>query len=238
MTTAAASTSGWTTARRNGQSNIQTNKTWAPGASRRRATSSRVRRRQPGQAVLPGLPVQGLQPQTRPAPACVGSFQANALDLYNALSPVYKAVNSVQVTGQDNNQVKGRHRRRLRPRITWKAELAGMPTELVTGVRYETDQGPSRPRRCAVPSNILWTADNDFSIISGDAASSAGVRRRAAITTCCPRWTSASTCGDNLTGRFSFSRTIARGTEYGNLFASASPEKALRTVRPPTAAFR
>jgi TonB-dependent receptor len=120
------------------------------------------------------------------------SFRANALDLYNALSNAYKATNPVQVTGQDDN--------------------------LVTGVRYETTKTKSRSL-VRVPSNIIWTADNDFSIIAGNTYQP--VSGKGSYHNLLPSMDFRVDLRDNLTGRFSFSRTIAR-PEYGNLFASAS----------------
>lgn len=145
------------------------------------------------------------------------SFRANALDLYNALSPVYKAVNPVQVTGQDDNRVK-EDIAAAYAQVTWKAELAGMPTELVTGVRYETTKTKSTSL-VRVPSNIIWTADNDFSVIAGNTYQP--VSGKGSYHNLLPSMDFRIDLRDNLTGRFSFSRTIAR-PEYGNLFASAS----------------
>lgn len=145
------------------------------------------------------------------------SFRANAVDLYNALSPIYKATNPVNVTSQDNNQVK-EDIAAAYGQITWKAELAGMPTELVTGVRYETTKTKSTSL-VRVPGNILWTADNDFSVVTGNTYQP--ISGKGSYHNLLPSMDFRIDLRDNLTGRFSFSRTIAR-PEYGNLFAAAS----------------
>jgi hypothetical protein len=163
-------------------------------------------RRQPGQGVLPGLPVHDFNPgQTG---AGLVSFRGNAVDLYNALSP--KSIsrgNNPSASPRRTTMRQGRHRGGLRP-----VHLEGRTGrhdagQLVTGVRYETDRGHSRPRWCA-PQRHLWTADNDFTRIDtdGSAAVGQGQLQQPAAVLGFPR----SSLQDNLTGRFSFSRTIAR----------------------------
>ncbi|WP_297506544.1 TonB-dependent receptor [uncultured Caulobacter sp.] len=148
------------------------------------------------------------------------SFRANALDLYNALSAAYKATNPINVTGQDDNRVK-ENIAAAYAQVTWKSELAGMPTELVTGLRYETTKTTSTSL-VRVPANILWTADNDFSVLTGNTYQP--VSGKGSYHNLLPSMDFRVDLRSNLTGRFSFSRTIAR-PEYGNLFASASVDQ-------------
>jgi TonB-dependent receptor len=146
------------------------------------------------------------------------SFRADAIDLYNALSPAYVARgNPVGVTAQDNNRV-DEDISAVYAQLTWKAELAGRPATLVTGVRYEQTEVNSTSL-IRTPRAIVWTADNDFRVdttatyqpVSGDGKYS----------NLLPSLDFQIDMTDDIVGRFSFSRTIAR-PDYGNLFASMS----------------
>lgn len=146
------------------------------------------------------------------------SFRANAIDLYNALSQAYVAKgNAVGVTGQDNNRVK-ENISSVYGQLTWKAELAGLPTELVTGIRYErTDVTSTSLVR--TPSAIVWTADNDFTVQTSSTYQP--ISGKGKYNNLLPSMDFRVDLKENLTGRFSFSRTVAR-PEYGNLFAAQS----------------
>jgi TonB-dependent receptor len=144
------------------------------------------------------------------------SFRANAIDLYNALSPVYaQRGNPVAVTGQDNNRVDedilaGYFQ------VTWKSELAGRPTTLVAGVRYEeTDTKSTSLVR--TPRAIIWTADNDFRVDTTDTY--APISGKGKYSNLLPAMDFQVELTDDVMGRFSFSRTIAR-PDYANLFAA------------------
>jgi hypothetical protein len=90
------------------------------------------------------------------------SFRADAVDLLNALSAVYVARGNPVRRHQPEQQPRRRRHRGVYGQLTWKAELAGLPATLVTGVRYE--QTKSRRSRGAHAEAIVWTADNDFRI--------------------------------------------------------------------------
>lgn len=144
------------------------------------------------------------------------SFRANAIDLYNAMSAPYAALgNAVGITGQARNQVDEDILAGY-AQVTWKSELAGRPATLVTGVRYErTDVTSTSLIR--TPSAIVWTADNDFRL---DTASSfSPLSGKGKYNNLLPALDFSVDIRDDLIGRFSFSRTIAR-PDYGNLFAS------------------
>jgi TonB-dependent receptor len=144
------------------------------------------------------------------------SFRANAIDLYNAMSAPYVARgNAVGITGQARNQVDEDILAGY-AQVTWKSELAGRPTTLVTGVRYErTDVTSTSLIR--TPSAIVWTADNDFRL---DTASTySPLSGKGKYNNLLPALDFSVDIRDDLIGRFSFSRTIAR-PDYGNLFAS------------------
>ena len=144
------------------------------------------------------------------------SFRADAIALYNALSPVYaQRGNPVAVTGQNNNRVDedilaGYFQ------VTWKSELAGRPTTLVAGVRYEeTDVTSTSLVR--TPRAIVWTADNDFRVDTLTTYSP--VSGKGKYSNLLPAMDFQVELTDDIMGRFSFSRTIAR-PDYGNLFAA------------------
>jgi TonB-dependent receptor len=144
------------------------------------------------------------------------SFRANAIDLYNAMSAPYAALgNAVGITGQARNQVDEDILAGY-AQVTWKSELAGRPATLVTGIRYErTDVTSTSLIR--TPSAIVWTADNDFRL---DTASTySPLSGKGKYNNLLPALDFSVDIRDDLIGRFSFSRTIAR-PDYGNLFAS------------------
>ncbi|WP_082769708.1 TonB-dependent receptor [Caulobacter sp. CCH9-E1] len=144
------------------------------------------------------------------------SFRANAIDLYNAMSAPYVARgNAVGITGQARNQVDEDILAGY-AQVTWKSELAGRPATLVTGVRYErTDVTSTSLIR--TPSAIVWTADNDFRL---DTASTySPLSGKGKYNNLLPALDFSVDIRDDLIGRFSFSRTIAR-PDYGNLFAA------------------
>jgi TonB-dependent receptor len=144
------------------------------------------------------------------------SFRANAVDLYNALSPVYaQRGNAVAVTSQNNNRVDedilaGYFQ------LTWKAQLVGRPATLVAGVRYEETKVTSTSL-VRSPRAIIWTADNDFRV---DTLSTyAPISGKGKYSNLLPAMDFQVDLTDDIVGRFSFSRTIAR-PDYGNLFAA------------------
>ncbi len=144
------------------------------------------------------------------------SFRANAIDLFNAMSAPYVAKgNPVGVTGQANNRVDEDILAGY-AQVTWKSELAGHQATLVTGVRYEETKVTSTSL-VRTPSGIVWTADNDFRL---DTASTySPISGKGKYSSLLPALDFQVEVRDDLVGRFSFSRTIAR-PDYGNLFAA------------------
>jgi len=144
------------------------------------------------------------------------SFRANAIDLYNAMSKAYVSRgNAVAITGQANNRVDEDILAGY-AQVTWKSELGGMPATLVTGVRYEETEVTSTSL-VRTPSAIVWTADNDFRLdTSATYAPLAGEGKYSSLL---PALDFSVDLRENLIGRFSFSRTIAR-PDFGNLFAA------------------
>ncbi|MCY1647003.1 TonB-dependent receptor [Caulobacter sp. SL161] len=146
------------------------------------------------------------------------SFRADAIDLYNAMSQAYVARgNPVSVTGQGNNRVDEDILAGY-AQVTWKSELGGMPATLVTGVRYEQTKVTSTSL-VRTPSAIVWTADNDFSLQTS--ATYQPLAGKGKYNNLLPALDFSVDLRDDVVGRFSFSRTIAR-PDYGNLFAAQS----------------
>ena len=102
--------------------------------------------------------------------------------------------------------------------IAMKGELGDMPTNVLVGVRYEkTDL--SSTSNILVPSGIVWTANNDFTI-----ARSATVQpftETNDYSHVLPSLDFDIGLTDSLKGRVSYSKTIARAN-YGNLYAGGT----------------
>ena len=154
------------------------------------------------------------------------SFRADAVDLLNALSPVYTARgNPVRVTGQNNNRV-DEDIAAAYGQLTWKSELAGMPATLVTGVRYEQTKVTS-VSAVRTPTAIVWTSDNDFRIDT--AATYSPLSGKGKYNNLLPSLDFQVDLRDDVVGRFSFSRTIAR-PDFGNLFAAQTAGQPNRPI--------
>lgn len=154
------------------------------------------------------------------------SFRADAVDLLNALSPVYTGRgNPVRITGQNNNRV-DEDIAAAYGQLTWKAQLAGLPATLVTGVRYEQTKVTS-VSAVRTPTAIVWTSDNDFRIDT--AATYSPLSGKGKYNNLLPSLDFQVDLRDDVVGRFSFSRTIAR-PDFGNLFAAQTANAPGRPV--------
>ena len=97
-------------------------------------------------------------------------------------------------------------------------EAFGLPAQLNVGMRYE-DTDVKAYAFQAVPTNIRWTADNDFVI--DYSPENENVEGKGSYKHWLPNLDFKVDITDNLVGRFSVSRTIGR-VPYGNLFASTT----------------
>lgn len=144
------------------------------------------------------------------------AFRGNAVDLYNALSPVYaRQGNAVGVTNEENNLV-DEEIMAAYAQLTWKGELAGLPASLVIGARYERTKTRSTSV-VSVPDAIIWTSDNDFVISVGDKKET--ISRGGKYNNFLPAMDFQIELTDNLIGRVSWSKTLAR-PDYSNLFVA------------------
>ncbi|HEY8616355.1 TonB-dependent receptor [Phenylobacterium sp.] len=154
------------------------------------------------------------------------SFRADAIDLYNALSPVYaQRGNAVGIIEQNNNKV-DEDIWSVYGQLTWKAELVGRPASVVAGVRYERTEVESISQ-IRTPQAVVWTADNDFRIDTSD--NFQPISGEGKYNNLLPSLDFQMELMEDLIGRVSFSRTIAR-PDYGDLFASVTIEAPNRPV--------
>ena len=154
------------------------------------------------------------------------AFRANAIDLYEAMSPFYVGRgNAVGITGQNNNRV-DEDIWAVYGQVTWKGELGGREASMVAGVRYERTEVDSTSliRR---PRAVVWTADNDFRI---DTTSDfQPVDGKGSYNNLLPALDFQVEVMEDVIARASYSRTIAR-PDYGNLFAAVTAQAPNRPI--------
>ena len=146
------------------------------------------------------------------------AFRGDTLKLYNALSPAYaKTGNAISITANQNNSVKETIYAGY-AQVTWKGDIAGHEASLVAGGRYEHTKDVATSLQ-AVPTQIAWVADNDFTITVGSTPQP--LVAIGSYDNILPSFDFQVELKRNLIGRFSASRTIAR-PNYDNLFSSTS----------------
>lgn len=165
-------------------------------------------------------------------PAATGAslvgFRGNAIEIYNALSSVYAADrnpfnntadpgNPNAITGQDFNTVE-EETWALYGQVSWNGEIGTMPTSMTAGIRYESTDVNSTSL-VAVPTEIRWTADNDFTRIVG--AQVQPISGTGSYDYWLPALDFSIEPRDDVKLRASFSRTLAR-PDFGNLFAAST----------------
>ncbi|WP_253189300.1 TonB-dependent receptor [Brevundimonas sp. LM2] len=160
--------------------------------------------------------------------ASLVAFRGNAVDLLNALSPVYardknpfnnvaEAGNASAVTGQDFNTVE-ESTWAAYGQFTWAGEVGMMPVNMTAGIRYEQTDVTSTSL-VAIPTAIVWAADNDFTRIVGSQVQP--VSGEGDYAYWLPSLDFSIEPRDNVKLRASFSRTLAR-PDYGNLFTATT----------------
>ena len=151
--------------------------------------------------------------------ASLVAFRGDAGDLYSALSPLYASQgNPVNVTNNEFNQVDedilaGYFQ------FTMNGELADMPVRISAGLRYEETDVTSQSN-ITIPQAIIWQSDNDFSIIAS--TEQLPVSQDASYDNFLPSVDFALEFNEDMVGRFSYSKTIARAG-YGDLFFQDDP---------------
>ncbi len=156
------------------------------------------------------------------------AFRANAVDLYNALSPAYaadrnpfngvaEAGNPVEVNGRDYNVV-GEKTWAVYGQVTFAGELGAMPIQVVAGVRYESTDVDAFSLVSA-PTGIRWISDNDFIRTFGDDVTP--VEGQGSYDNVLPSLDFSIEPRDDVKLRASFSRTLAR-PDFSNLFTATT----------------
>lgn len=160
--------------------------------------------------------------------ASLVAFRGDAIALYDALSAAYAAdrnpFNGVadpgspnSVTGRDFNVV-AEQTFAIYGQVTLEGELGSWPYQVVAGVRYEDTEVESTSL-IAVPTEIRWVSDNDFTRIVG--ATVQPVVGTGGYDNVLPAFDFSIEPREDLKLRASFSRTLARA-DYGALFSATT----------------
>jgi TonB-dependent receptor len=149
--------------------------------------------------------------------------EGNALKAYRVqdVTKLWTILSNAYPAGGPPNMVDNRVAEKIWAtygQVTWNGELAGRRAQLVAGVRYERTTSKSTSLQL-VPESITWTADNDFNVVPSATVQPVEVTNK--YHNLLPSMDFRIDLMDNLTGRVSYSRTIAR-TEYNNLFSATS----------------
>ena len=141
------------------------------------------------------------------------AFRANAIELNDALSAAYAELgNPVGVTNDSFNQVE-EDVTALYAQFNMETSFLSRPARLSAGIRYEDTQVTSTSV-VAVPTAIVWTSDQDF---QRTVAEGSEVSQDGSYSDVLPNFDFAVDIRDNLVGRVSWGKSIAR-PGYGSLF--------------------
>ena len=164
-----------------------------------------------------------------PSDPLATAFRADATKLFEAF------VSSPSVNGRTDNQV-NEDIFAVYAQVDWGGELAGLPVNVLAGLRYERTDSESITVQ-GVPQQILWTADNDFiRVLSPEEQALEGENSYDHFL---PALDVSVNFTDDFIGRASYGRTIAR-PDFGSLFAStgigdSSPNRPTALGGTPTA---
>jgi TonB-dependent receptor len=143
------------------------------------------------------------------------AFRGDAADLFGPLSAAYPG-NSISINAS-GNQV-DEDIMALYAQFGLQSELLGRNVSITGGLRYEKTEVDSLSAQ-AVPSQIRWTADNDFVIDFSN--STAAVDGSGSYNHLLPNIDIKMDVTDKVVARMSYSETIGR-VPYANLFASTT----------------
>jgi TonB-dependent receptor len=143
------------------------------------------------------------------------AFRGDAAVLFPIFQSAY-AGNSVSVNSNENTVEEDILA--FYAQYIWDTQVFDTPMQFVAGLRYE-DTDVSSSALQSVPTNILWTADNDFLIQYG--STNQNVEGEGSYDHWLPNFDFRFDLTDDLVARFSYSETIAR-VPYNNLFASTT----------------
>ncbi len=145
------------------------------------------------------------------------AFIGNAADLYSGVSPYYLGLggHDIQTWNNDHNIVDEKVTAAY-AQFSWKGDLGGHKANLNAGLRYEKTK-VAASTQLAVPSELVWTADNDFALNYPGGLTP--LSDSASYTNTLPNLDVSIEALDNVIVRASWSKTIARA-DYGNLFVA------------------
>jgi TonB-dependent receptor len=148
------------------------------------------------------------------------AFRGNAAALYNALSPYYLGLGApIQTWNNDSNRV-DEDITSAYAEWAWNSEMGnGRKMNLTVGARYEQTDVTANSN-LAIPSAVVWTADNDFAQQFANPGTQA-LKEEADYDHFLPSLDFSIEVVDNLVLRASASKTIARA-DYGNMFAAST----------------
>jgi TonB-dependent receptor len=146
------------------------------------------------------------------------AFRGNAAALYNAVSPYYLGLGGhpIQTWNNDTNSV-DEDITSVYAQLAWNGEINGRESNLTVGLRYEQTDVTSESL-LAVPTAIVWNADNDFSQQFG-AGGAQELSEDADYDHVLPSLDFSVEVLDNVIVRASYSKTIARA-DYAQMFVS------------------
>ena len=145
------------------------------------------------------------------------AFKADAVDLWNALVPVYTDMGNA-ITESGGGDIVEEDIFAMFAQFNMHGDFLGRPARLNAGIRYEETDVKSSTNQ-PVPTGVLWTADNDFLLqYSGQTEAVTGEGHYSHIL---PNIDFQVEVADNLIARASYSKTIGRAG-YTNLFANTT----------------
>ena len=152
------------------------------------------------------------------------AFAGDAAQLYSILTPIYEGLGNAVSVNSTQDWVE-EEITSLYAQFTVENEFMGRDVRITGGLRYE-DTNVTSTALQSVPTNILWTADNDFLIQFGNQLEP--VDGKGDYSHVLPNLDIRVGVTDDVVARVSYSQTIGRA-QYGDLFAST---QALAPNRP------
>jgi TonB-dependent receptor len=181
-------------------------------------------------ALLTPFSLTGAFDDFNPTGAPTGGFKGNA-DVLGAWAMANGYTNWSEESSTDGqlrynpgfntNSIIGEDTQAVYAQLALKFDLGSMASNLVIGARYEETEVQSL-NNLLVPSAVSWQDDNDFRVERPGVGNETLVRGDGSYHNLLPNLDFDIALTDQIKGRFSYSKTIARAG-YGNLAAGATP---------------
>ena len=152
------------------------------------------------------------------------AFAGDAAQLYSILTPIYEGLGNAVSVNKTQDWV-DEDVTSLYGQFQVENEFMGREVRITAGLRYEETKVSSTALQ-SVPTNILWTADNDFLIQYGNQLQE--VKGKGDYSHVLPNLDIRVNITDEFVTRMSYSQTVGRA-QYADLFAST---QALAPNRP------